>query len=232
MSWSHTYNIHREFSFWHHKRQNVHALIERKWRKQIENLIILKKFLVSVQLKKYSSTTNFAVVWNVLPLLYKSNDFIIYVLHVWLLLSKRRWTKKASFWPFTRCDVLVAGSLHSNAMNILWRRGTVKLSDDSMDGGEGKKKFLIAGENMLLLSFTQYMVRLLLPQSMYMYVLPKKGEIFTAWLWPHCHNYDVAGEYLSSLANVLGELWCVCDDVVLVPPLLFFDRCHIMDNLL
>ena len=59
---------------------------------------------------------------------------------------------------------------------------------------------------MLLLSFTQYMVRLLLPQSMYMYVLPKKGEIFTAWLWPHCHNYDVAGEYLSSLANVLGEL--------------------------
>ena len=47
-----TYNIHREFSFWHHKRQNVHALIERKWRKQIENLIILKKFLVSVQLKK------------------------------------------------------------------------------------------------------------------------------------------------------------------------------------
>ena len=143
-----TYNIHREFSFWHHKRQNVHALIERKWRKQIENLIILKKFLVSVQLKKYSSTTNFAVVWNVLPLLYKSNDCIIYVLHVWLLLSKRRWTKKASFWPFTRCDVLVAGSLHSNAMNILWRRGTVKLSDDSMDGGEGKKKFLIAGEHV------------------------------------------------------------------------------------
>ena len=66
----------------------------------------------------------------------------------------------------------------------------------------------------------------------YMYVLPKKGEIFTAWLWPHCHNYDVAGEYLSSLANVLGELWCVCDDVVLVPLLLFFDRCRIMDNLL
>ena len=65
---------------------------------------------------------------------------------------------------------------------------------------------------MLLLSFTQNMVRLLLPQSMYtsiyvyVYVLPKKGEIFTAWLWPHCHNYDVAGEYLSSLANVLGEL--------------------------
>ena len=174
-----TYNIHREFSFWHHKRQNVHALIERKWRKQIENLIILKKFLVSVQLKKYSSTHTFAVVWIFLPLLYKSNDCIIYVLHVWLLLSKRRWTKKASFWPFTRCDVLVAGSLHSNAMNILWRRGTVKLSDDSMDGGEGKKKFLIAGENMLLLSFTQYMVRLLLPQSMYTSICmcyPKKGK--------------------------------------------------------
>ena len=58
-----TYNIHREFSFWHHKRQNVHALIERKWRKQIENLIILKKFLVFVQLK------TFAVVWNFLPLI-------------------------------------------------------------------------------------------------------------------------------------------------------------------
>ena len=66
----------------------------------------------------------------------------------------------------------------------------------------------------------------------YMDVLPKKGEIFTAWLWPHCHNYDVAGEYLSSLADVWGELWCVCDDVVLVPLLLFFDRCRIMDNLL
>ena len=37
-----------------------------------------------------------------------------------------------------------------------------------LDGwGWRKKKFLIAGENMLLLSFTQYMVRLLLPQSMY-----------------------------------------------------------------
>ena len=62
---------------------------------------------------------------------------------------------------------------------------------------------------MLLLSFTQYMVRLLcfprvciLVCTTYMYVLPKKGEIFTAWLWPHCHNYDVAGEYLSSLADV------------------------------
>ena len=78
-----------------------------------------------------------------------------------------------------------------------------------MDGGEGKKKFLIAGENMLLLSFTQYMVRLLLPQSMYMYVLPKKGEIFTAWLWPHCHNYDVES-LESSLADGFEEsLMCV-----------------------
>ena len=94
-----------------------------------------------------------AVVWNFFP--YKSNDCNVCM--CWLL-SKRRWTKKASFWPFTRCDVLVAGSLHSNAMNILWRRGTVKLSDDSMDGGEGKKNFLIE-ENMLLLSFTEYMVQ-------------------------------------------------------------------------
>ena len=43
-------HTHIDSSFWHHKRQNVHALIERKWRKRIENSIIFKnKFLMSVQ---------------------------------------------------------------------------------------------------------------------------------------------------------------------------------------
>ena len=109
-----------------------------------------------------------AVVWNFFSP-YKSNDCKCSM--CWLL-SKRRWTKKASFWPFTRCDVLVAGSLHSNAMNILWRRGTVKLSDDSMDGGEGKKNFLIERRTccFYLLLNTWFRV-LLFPRVVCMYIV-------------------------------------------------------------
>ena len=57
-------------------------------------------------------------------------------------------------------------------------------------------------------------------------MLPKKGEIFTAWLWPHCHNYDVES-LESSLADVFEEsLMCVMMYVVLATTACF---CFLID---
>ena len=72
-----------------------------------------------------------------------------------------------------------------------------------------KKKFLIAGENMLLLSFTQYMVRLLLPQSMYtsIYVVyvcatQKRGNFYGLVMATLPQLRRQESKYLSSLADV------------------------------
>ena len=173
-----TYNIHREFSFWHHKRQNVHALIERKWRKQIENLIILKKFLVSVQLKKlknyFCCCLNFFTPFIQIKWLYNicsttclAAPFKEALNQKGVFLTFYTMWCAGGWFPSFKCDEYFMTTGNCQAV---WR----------LDGwGWRKKKFLIAGENMLLLSFTQYMVRLLLPQSMYTSICmcyPKKGK--------------------------------------------------------